>query len=97
MGGIGCHSAACTVREMAEATGIEAYLRQQQAILSRPDSRNSLATISCPTGRRGRRADAAGARSRDRCGHRGSRLIVVPDSGHLSSSRTADRGDKGTR
>ena len=30
------------VREMAEATGIEAYLRQQQAILNRPDIRPAL-------------------------------------------------------
>jgi hypothetical protein len=34
---------------MAELTGPDAYLRQQQAILSRPDSRLPLGSISCPT------------------------------------------------
>jgi pimeloyl-ACP methyl ester carboxylesterase len=38
------------VREMAEAMGVDAYLRQQQAILSRLDCRPTLASISCPTG-----------------------------------------------
>ncbi len=28
---------------------LDAYLRQQQAILSRPDSRPGLAAIACPT------------------------------------------------
>jgi hypothetical protein len=37
------------VGEMAESTGPDAYLRQQQAILSRPDSRLTLGSISCPT------------------------------------------------
>jgi hypothetical protein len=34
---------------MAEAPGATAYLRQQQAIMSRPDSRPTLAAISCVT------------------------------------------------
>ncbi len=34
---------------MAEETGPEAYLRKQQAILSRPDSRPSLSAINCKT------------------------------------------------
>ncbi len=38
-----------TVQAMAERVGAEAYLRQQEAILGRPDSRATLATITCPT------------------------------------------------
>jgi len=34
-----------TVRAMAEETGVEAFLRQQQAIMRRPDSRPGLAAI----------------------------------------------------
>jgi pimeloyl-ACP methyl ester carboxylesterase len=34
---------------MAEDTGREAFLRQQTAILGRPDSRPGLAAIACPT------------------------------------------------
>ena len=76
------------VREMAEATGLEAYLRQQQAILSRPDSRPSLATISCPTLVLVGEGDEATPPELAReiaGGIRRSRLVVVPDSGHLST------------
>ncbi|MBO1075623.1 alpha/beta fold hydrolase [Roseomonas marmotae] len=37
------------VREMAERVGREAFLRQQQAILHRPDSRPDLPRITVPT------------------------------------------------
>jgi pimeloyl-ACP methyl ester carboxylesterase len=36
------------VRRMAEQTGPEVFLRQQRAIMRRPDSRPHLASISCP-------------------------------------------------
>jgi pimeloyl-ACP methyl ester carboxylesterase len=35
-------------RRMAQEIGAEAFLRQQRAIMTRPDSRAVLATISCP-------------------------------------------------
>jgi pimeloyl-ACP methyl ester carboxylesterase len=76
------------VREMPEATGIEAYLRQQQAILSRRDSRPRLAAISCPTLVLVGEGDEATPPELAREiaeGIRGSRLVVVPDSGHLST------------
>lgn len=38
-----------TIRDMAERTGVEAYLRQQRAIISRPDFRPGLPKINCPT------------------------------------------------
>lgn len=42
--------AICAVtRQMAEAVGPERYVRQQRAIVSRPDSTAGLAAIACPT------------------------------------------------
>jgi pimeloyl-ACP methyl ester carboxylesterase len=38
-----------TIQEMAERVGREAFLRQQRAILDRPDSRPDLARIAVPT------------------------------------------------
>ena len=55
------------VRTMAEETGAEAFLRQQKAIMTRPDVRPLLAsiTLSDPgAGRRRRRAHAATAVAR---------------------------------
>jgi pimeloyl-ACP methyl ester carboxylesterase len=37
------------VRAMNAETGPQAYVRQQRAIIGRPDSRPSLAAIACPT------------------------------------------------
>jgi pimeloyl-ACP methyl ester carboxylesterase len=37
------------VYDMGEDVGPEAFVRQQQAVLSRPDSRPALAWIKCPT------------------------------------------------
>jgi len=76
------------VRLMAEETGAEAFVRQQTALLSRPDSRPGLAAIRCPTlvlvG------DADQATPPDRAteiadGIAGARLVTVPDCGHLST------------
>lgn len=38
-----------TVMAMADNVGREAFLRQQQAIMTRPDSRRDLGLIHCPT------------------------------------------------
>jgi pimeloyl-ACP methyl ester carboxylesterase len=73
-------------RSMATETGPERFLRQQEAILSRPDSRRTLATIDCPTlivaGRDDRVAPVneamAMAQAIPSC-----RLEVIPDCGHL--------------
>jgi pimeloyl-ACP methyl ester carboxylesterase len=76
------------VRAMAEETGVEAFLRQEQAIMARADSRPGLSAIRCPTlvlvGEQDRGtppelaheiADAIA----------GARLVVVPECGHLST------------
>ena len=76
------------VRAMNEETGAEAYLRQQQAIMSRPDSRPGLAAITCPTlvlvGDSDEPTPPDLAREMA-AGIRGSKLVVVPDCGHLST------------
>jgi len=76
------------VRAMNEETGAQAYIRQQQAIMSRPDSRPGLAAIACPTlvlvGDEDQPTPPELAREMA-AGIAGSRLVVVPDSGHLST------------
>jgi pimeloyl-ACP methyl ester carboxylesterase len=37
------------VQDMADDIGVEAFMRQQNAIIGRPDSRPTLAWIKCPT------------------------------------------------
>lgn len=76
------------VRAMNEETGSEAYIRQQQAIMARPDSRPGLKSIICPT------LVLVGDDDRltpPELSHEmaeeipGARLVVVPQSGHLST------------
>lgn len=77
-----------TVTAMAQRVGREAFIRQQTAIMGRPDSRPGLSRITCPTlvlcGREDQvtpvelhreiAADIANAR-----------LVVVPECGHLAT------------
>jgi pimeloyl-ACP methyl ester carboxylesterase len=84
------HDAAlkATVRAMNEETGAAAYLRQQQAIMGRADSRPGLAAIGCPTLVLVGDSDEATPPELSRemaAAIRGSRLVVIPDCGHLST------------
>jgi pimeloyl-ACP methyl ester carboxylesterase len=76
------------VRAMNEETGADAYIRQQQAIITRPDSRPGLPAITCPTlvlvGDGDQLTPPALAREMA-AGIAGSRLVVVPECGHLST------------
>ena len=76
------------VRLMAEETGPEAFARQQRAIMTRPDSRAMLAAILCPTlvlvGEGDQLTPPELAREMASL-VAGSRLVVVPDCGHLSA------------
>jgi pimeloyl-ACP methyl ester carboxylesterase len=76
------------VRAMAEETGAEAYLRQQQAIIARPDSRPGLAAIKCPTlvlvGDSDEPTPPELAREMA-AAIPGAKLVVVADCGHLST------------
>jgi pimeloyl-ACP methyl ester carboxylesterase len=76
------------VRIMAQETGAEGFIRQQTAIMARPDSRPSLCDIRCPTlvlvG------DSDELTPPDRAaemahGIAGSRLVTVPECGHVST------------
>jgi pimeloyl-ACP methyl ester carboxylesterase len=76
------------VRAMNEETGAEAYIRQQRAIIGRPDSRPGLAAIACRTlvlvGDDDQLTPPALAREMA-AGISGARLVVVPQCGHLST------------
>jgi pimeloyl-ACP methyl ester carboxylesterase len=77
------------VQTMAAETGVEPFLRQQQAIIGRPDSRPGLAAIACPTLVLVGEGDEATPPELAReiaAGIRGSRLVIIPDSGHLLST-----------
>ena len=73
---------------MAEEVGGEAFLRQQQAIMARPDSRPGLSAIAYPTLVLVGDGDAATPPSLSQeiaAAIPGSRLVVVPDCGHMST------------
>lgn len=76
------------VRAMAEETGAEAFVRQQQAMMSRSDSRLLLTAIRCPTlvlvgdGDELTPPDLA---KEIAGGISGATLTIVPDCGHLST------------
>ena len=76
------------VRAMAEETGADAFLRQQQAIMARPDSRPGLVAIACPTLALVGEQDTGTPPelAREIAGAiAAARLVIVPDCGHLSS------------
>jgi len=77
-----------TVMGMAERVGPQAFLRQQQAIMGRPDSRELLATVSCPTLILCGRQDTLTPLERSlemADSIAGARLSVIEDCGHLSA------------
>jgi len=81
------------VAAMAQNTGAEAFVRQQRAILSRPDSRPLLARVACPTlvlcGEEDQLTPVA--LSEEMAANiPGARLVRVPASGHLSTLEQPD-------
>jgi len=81
------------VRDMAHDTGPDAFVRQQKAIMSRQDSRPLLSEIGCPTlvlvgeGDELTPPELAREIAADILG---SRLVVVPNCGHLSTLEKPD-------
>jgi pimeloyl-ACP methyl ester carboxylesterase len=76
------------VRTMAEETGPDAFVRQQKAIMSRPDCRPVLKSIRCPTLVLVGDGDALTPpvlSEEIAAGIAGARLVRVPDCGHLST------------
>jgi pimeloyl-ACP methyl ester carboxylesterase len=78
---------------MAEETGADAFVRQQRAIAGRPDSRPGLAKIACPTlilvGDGDQLTPPELSREMNSL-IPGSRLVTVPDCGHLSTIERPD-------
>ncbi|HET7848135.1 MAG TPA: alpha/beta fold hydrolase [Pseudolabrys sp.] len=77
-----------TVRQMADETGSEAFVRQMTAIMTRPDSRPLLPTIKCPTLVLVGDGDVATPPELSReiaAGIPRAKLCVVRDCGHLST------------
>ncbi len=76
------------IREMAERTGIEAYLRQQEAIIARPDFRAMLPNIVCPTlmlcGRQDRLTPLENSEQMA-AAIRSAKLVVLEECGHMST------------
>jgi pimeloyl-ACP methyl ester carboxylesterase len=76
------------VKTMADDNGPEAYLRQQRAIMRRPESRPSLSAIACPTlvlvGEQDK-ATPPELSQEMAAAIPGSRLVVIPACGHLST------------
>ncbi len=76
------------VTAMTERVGKDAFLRQQQAIMSRPDSRPSLPAIQCPTlvlcGRQDQ-LTPLDLHEEIAALIRGAHLEIVEECGHLST------------
>jgi pimeloyl-ACP methyl ester carboxylesterase len=76
------------VRAMAEETGPQAFVRQQRAIMTRPDCRPLLASIRCPTlvlVGDGDQLTPPALSEEIAAGVAGARFVRVPDCGHLST------------
>lgn len=76
------------VMAMAERVGRDAFLRQQRAIMARPDARPQLGAIRAPTMVICGRQDGLTPLDRSReiaAGIPGARLAVIEECGHLST------------
>ena len=81
------------VRDMARDTGADAFIRQEQAIIGRPDSRPSLRLIDCPTLVLVGEDDALtppGLAREIATGIPRANLVVVPTCGHMSAIEQSD-------
>lgn len=81
------------VRGMAQRTGIDAYVRQQQAIISRPDSRADLEQIAIPSLVLCGRQDVLTTLSDHQEMARlipGAEFVIIEECGHLSPLERPD-------
>jgi pimeloyl-ACP methyl ester carboxylesterase len=75
------------VHDMGDDVGVDAFVRQQTAIMSRADSRPTLARIECPTLVLSGDEDNTIPNSLSKEiaeGIHGARLVILPNCGHLS-------------
>lgn len=97
---LGDRRLATILAAMADRVGRKAFLRQQQAVLRRPDSWADLASIRCPTLLLGGRQDplAPPSLQQEMAGAiSGARSIVIEDCGHLSPLERPDIVTKAMR
>jgi pimeloyl-ACP methyl ester carboxylesterase len=76
------------VRLMAQEVGPEGFIRQQTAIMGRPDSRPTLSDIKCPTlvlVGDGDQLTPPPVAQEIAHGISGARLVIVPECGHSST------------
>jgi pimeloyl-ACP methyl ester carboxylesterase len=81
------------VHEMATDTGVEAFARQQKALIGRIDSRASLANIKCPTLVLVGDGDVLTPPKLSQeiaAAIPGARMVTVPNCGHLSTLEQPD-------
>lgn len=81
------------IRDMAADTGVEAFVRQERAIMTRSDLRPMLASIACPTLVLVGEGDELTPPDLSRemaAGIPGARLSIVPGCGHLSTLENPD-------
>jgi pimeloyl-ACP methyl ester carboxylesterase len=88
------------VTQMADSVGNDAFLRQQKAIMGRPDSRPGLSDIRCPSlvvcGRQDAltpvelNAEIVGLIP-------GASLVVIDDRGHLATMGPSGRSQRGAQ
>jgi len=88
------------IRLMAKNVGKNGFIRQQQAIMSRADSRPLLATIKCPALVLCGRQDQLTPLDRHEemaAGIEGARLEIIEDCGHVSTMEKPDQVNRALR
>ncbi len=89
-----------TILQMADDIGVEAFKRQQTAIMGRPDNRALLPGIRCPTLVLVGREDAlypVELSHEIATGIPGAKLEIIPDSGHLSTMERPEAVNRALR
>lgn len=89
-----------TIEQMADDIGVDAFKRQQTAIMSRPDNRPFLPSIACPTLVLVGREDALTPVELSQeiaAGIPGARLEIIPDCGHLSTMEQPEAVNRALR
>jgi pimeloyl-ACP methyl ester carboxylesterase len=88
------------IRQMAERTGIEAYIRQQNAIIARADYGPTLPSISCPTlvlcGRQDRLTPLENSEQMA-AAIPAAKLVVVEECGHMSTLERPEEVNRAMR
>lgn len=89
-----------TIEQMADDIGVDAFKRQQTAIMTRPDNRPFLPSIACPTLVLVGREDALTPVELSQeiaAGIPGARLEIIPDCGHLSTMEQPEAVNRALR